>query len=137
MGACCDNIGGCNVRAAADCGSPSVFLGAGTGCVPNPCGSPAEGACCDDQGTCTAVREVACEGDFLGVGRPCMPNPCPPPPPTCPADFNESGEVSVQDIFDFLAAYFSGDPDADFNGQGGLSVQDIFDFLAAFFTPCT
>ncbi len=33
-----------------------------------------------------------------------------PPPPACPADFNNSGSVSVQDIFDFLAAYFAGCP---------------------------
>jgi hypothetical protein len=28
----------------------------------------------------------------------------------CPADFNNSGQASVQDIFDFLAAYFTGCP---------------------------
>ncbi len=54
----------------------------------------------------------------------------------CPADFNNSGDVSVQDIFDFLAAYFGNDPGADFNNSGIISVQDIFDFLAAYFTPC-
>jgi len=27
---------------------------------------------------------------------------------SCPADFNCSGDISVQDIFDFLAAYFTG-----------------------------
>ncbi len=56
--------------------------------------------------------------------------------PTCPADFNGVGGVTVQDIFDFLAAYFSNDPSADFNGVGGVTVQDIFDFLAAYFTGC-
>lgn len=61
---------------------------------------------------------------------------CPPDPPDCPADFNNSGNVSVQDLFDFLAAFFSGAPQADFNGVGGITVQDLFDFLAAFFTPC-
>lgn len=54
----------------------------------------------------------------------------------CHADFNRSGAVSVQDIFDYLAAYFAGDPCADFNHSGAVSVQDIFDFLAAYFTPC-
>jgi hypothetical protein len=54
----------------------------------------------------------------------------------CAADFNCSGAVSVQDVFDFLAAYFSGDARADFNGAGGVSVQDIFDFLAAYFAGC-
>ena len=54
----------------------------------------------------------------------------------CRADFNQMGGLSVQDIFDFLGAYFSGDLAADFNGVGGLSVQDIFDFLEAYFTGC-
>jgi glucose/arabinose dehydrogenase len=57
-------------------------------------------------------------------------------PVVCPADFNGVGGVSVQDIFDFLAAYFAADPRADFNGVGGISVQDIFDFLAAYFAGC-
>ena len=55
--------------------------------------------------------------------------------PCCKAEFNHAGGVSVQDIFDFLAAYFAGDPSADING-GGVSVQDIFDFLAAYFAGC-
>jgi hypothetical protein len=49
------------------------------------------------------------------------------------ADYNDSGVVSVQDIFDFLAGYFAGEACADFNGSGTISVQDIFDFLAAYF----
>jgi hypothetical protein len=57
-------------------------------------------------------------------------------PVRCPADFNGSGVVSVQDIFDFLAAYFASDPAADFNGSGAVSVQDIFDYLAAYFAGC-
>jgi hypothetical protein len=52
------------------------------------------------------------------------------------ADFNGNGVRSVQDIFDFLAAYFSHDPRADFNASGVISVQDIFDFLAAYFSGC-
>jgi hypothetical protein len=42
----------------------------------------------------------------------------------------------VQDIFDFLAAYFAGNPRADFNHSTTISVQDIFDFLAAYFAGC-
>ncbi len=55
--------------------------------------------------------------------------------PDCAADFDASGVLAVQDIFDYLAAWFAGDPRADFNG-GGLSVQDIFDYLAAWFGGC-
>jgi hypothetical protein len=59
-----------------------------------------------------------------------------PVPPPCPADFNNSGGVTLQDIFDFLSAYFAGLPTADFNGVGGITVQDIFDFLSAYFAGC-
>jgi hypothetical protein len=54
----------------------------------------------------------------------------------CPADINAQGGVTVQDIFDFLAAYFGSQPLADFNGAGGITVQDIFDFLTAYFSVC-
>jgi hypothetical protein len=57
--------------------------------------------------------------------------------PACPADFNASGTTNVQDIFDFLAAWFAADPRANINGVGGVTVQDIFDFLAAWFAGCT
>jgi subtilisin-like proprotein convertase family protein len=58
------------------------------------------------------------------------------PPCLCRADFNNSGAVTVQDIFDFLGAYFSALPSADINGVGGVTVQDIFDFLALYFQGC-
>lgn len=54
----------------------------------------------------------------------------------CPSDFNQSGSTTVQDIFDFLSAYFVGDPRADINGAGGVTVQDIFDFLSYYFLGC-
>jgi uncharacterized repeat protein (TIGR01451 family) len=57
-------------------------------------------------------------------------------PPACVADFNGSGGVSVQDIFDFLAAYFSADARADVNHSGAITVQDIFDYLAVYFAGC-
>ena len=59
-----------------------------------------------------------------------------PAPPTCPADFNGVGGVTVQDIFDFLGAWFQNDARADFNGAGGITVQDVFDYLSAWFTGC-
>ena len=57
-------------------------------------------------------------------------------PSACVADFNNSGSATVQDIFDFLAAYFSNSPSADVNNSGAVTVQDIFDFLAAYFIGC-
>jgi predicted outer membrane repeat protein len=57
-------------------------------------------------------------------------------PHTCAADFNGSGALTAQDIFDFLNAWFNGSPNADFNNSGSLSPQDIFDFLNAWFNGC-
>ncbi len=53
----------------------------------------------------------------------------------CAGDFSGDGVLSVQDIFDFLNAWFAGSPGGDFNG-GGLGVNDIFDFLNAWFAGC-
>lgn len=48
------------------------------------------------------------------------------------ADFNRSGDVTVQDIFDSNGAYFSGAVASDTNNSGDRSVQDIFDFLTVY-----
>jgi hypothetical protein len=72
--------------------------------------SPAPGACCVGA-ACTTTTSAACTGLFLGSGTVCAPvvrggtvNAC------CKADVNNSGSVSVQDVFDFLAVYFAGCP---------------------------
>ncbi len=54
----------------------------------------------------------------------------------CPPDYNCDGLTTVSDIFDFLAGWFAGNPNANFNGIGGIDVQDIFAFLAAWFAGC-
>ena len=56
-----------------------------------------------------------------------------PGTPYC-IDVNGDLVVTVQDIFDFLSAWFTGN--ADFNRSGGTEIQDIFDFLNAWFTGC-
>jgi hypothetical protein len=101
------------------------------------CGGPATGACCSGS-TCTVLTAAACTGantSYKGDGTVCnapgnLTSPC------CKADFNQSGSITVQDIFDFLAAYFTVNPQADINGVGGITVQDIFDYLAAYFAGC-
>ena len=73
----------------------------------------------------------------IGVNGPndlnadAVPDSC-----SCRANFNGVNGLSVQDIFDFLAAFFQGLPAANFNGVNGITVQDIFDFLAAYFAGC-
>ena len=55
------------------------------------------------------------------------------------ADINSSGDLSVQDIFDYLTLYFANAPlpnTGDFNQSGEITVQDIFDFLSAYFSGC-
>ncbi|MBY0312516.1 MAG: hypothetical protein K2W85_10625 [Phycisphaerales bacterium] len=59
----------------------------------------------------------------------------PSTPAPCAADFNNSGGLDFNDIFDFLNAWFANLPTAYFNG-GALDVQDIFDFLNAWFAGC-
>jgi hypothetical protein len=54
----------------------------------------------------------------------------------CPADFNCDGAPTVNDIFDFLNAWFAGNNKADINGTSSLEVQDIFDFLTTWFAGC-
>jgi hypothetical protein len=39
-------------------------------------------------------------------------------------------------VFDLLGAYFSSPPAADLNRSRAVSVQDIFDFLSAYFAGC-
>lgn len=56
--------------------------------------------------------------------------------PWCPVDIDRSGIVSSNDIFEFLALYFAGDPRADFNRSGAADAGDLFSFLNAFFEGC-
>lgn len=54
--------------------------------------------------------------------------------PACRCDWNLSGGVSLQDLFDYLTSYFNGH--GDFGGDGMSTVQDLFDFLACWFGGC-
>ena len=54
----------------------------------------------------------------------------------CHADFNSSGHLELQDVFDYLDAWFNGERGADFNKSGSLELQDIFAFLSAWFAGC-
>ncbi|MCC6320039.1 MAG: hypothetical protein IT438_01215 [Phycisphaerales bacterium] len=96
-------------------------------------GVAVRGACCNGT-ACTLVAPAACAAGYAGdntvCGTPGNPTAC------CRANFNGMGGVSVQDVFDFLGAYFGNQPAADFNGSGGVSVEDVFSFVGAWFAGC-
>jgi len=54
----------------------------------------------------------------------------------CAADFNGANGLTLQDLFDFLDAYFRNDVRADYNGAGGVDIQDVWDYLGGYFVGC-
>lgn len=56
--------------------------------------------------------------------------------PGCTADFNGDGTATLQDLFDYLGAYFAGSSSADIDGSGSVTLQDLFDFIGAWFAGC-
>lgn len=58
---------------------------------------------------------------------------------SCPADFDRNGDLTPDDLSDFIGAFFT--PDApvaglDFDGDGLVTPDDLADFLAAYFSGC-
>lgn len=54
----------------------------------------------------------------------------------CPADLTHDRIVTIEDVFEYLRAYFGQQPDADFNGDGVMTLEDLLTFLAAWFEGC-
>lgn len=55
---------------------------------------------------------------------------------SCRADWDISGQVRPEDVPAFIDSWLVRDPRADFNRLDGPSLQDLFDFLTAYFTGC-
>jgi hypothetical protein len=140
-GKCCLPDGSCQLTPnatignAAACAAANGTYTAGGVCEPNTCPATANIACCRGA-TCILVPAAQCVGaNQFNTGASACNAPGNNTMPCCKADFNHVGGVTVQDIFDFLSAYFTGNPLADFNG-GGVTVQDIFDYLTGYFSGC-
>lgn len=69
--------------------------------------------------------------DMDGNGTPdeCEHSPC-------PADFNGSGHVDIEDFSSFLIAFGSQDADFDLDGSGSVDLGDFSLFLVAFGSSC-
>lgn len=70
-----------------------------------------------------------------------------PPPPDCPPDVNDDGEVDILDFLDFIDSFGTCDSlpapctgtsgvSADYNGDTLVDILDLLDFLDAFGTGC-
>ena len=54
----------------------------------------------------------------------------------CRADFDCSGALTGQDVWDFVGAWFAGEARADYDGIGGVTITDIFAFLGEWLAGC-
>jgi hypothetical protein len=133
-GTCCTLSGTCAVTCSNACtGTWQPFPGGYSAPCSMPMCTPPLGACCSGA-TCLLASSGGCPGVFSGANTACSSSGvvvC------CAADFNKVGGITVQDIFDYLTAWFAGAANTDINGVDGVSVQDIFDYLNAWFAGCS
>src|SRR5262249_17608374 len=91
-GACCKPDGTCAISSQTGCTSTTTvggvviagyggtYQGNGTPCPPSPCPAAPVGACCHDDGSCTATSSAACTsytGAWHGAGSVCLGVACP------------------------------------------------------------
>jgi hypothetical protein len=55
---------------------------------------------------------------------------------SCPADFDGSGFVDIEDYTTFVLAFEAGTEDADFDGSGFVDIEDFTGFVLAFENGC-
>jgi len=137
QGACCA-LGACTVTGEGACLAGNGEWTFAATCSPTFC-PQSSGACCitgscfiNTPAECAAIGAGAVwSGPDTTCGTTGNPTTC------CPANFNMVNGLGVQDLFDFLLAWFAGTPAADFNGVNGVGIQDLFDYLVAYFSGCS
>jgi hypothetical protein len=138
-GACCTTAGGCAFVTSATCiQAAGRWQGAGVTCGQVSCST---GACCTGQ-TCSITAVGGCSGSFKGGGSTCVGWPD-NPLTCCVANFDQVNNVSPDDLFAYLDAWFvqsgmtgSGHT-ADLTGNDLVDPDDLFFFLDAWFTGCS
>ncbi len=139
LGACC--MGAFCIAGVMQAGCAlegGVYMGDNTVCSPNPCQAQLTGACCTSTG-CSVLTPEACAaaaGSYKGHSAPCVGWSTGNPITCCIANFNQVNGVTVQDIYDYLIAWFNAAPSTDVNGMNGVTVQDIFDYLTLWLQGC-
>jgi hypothetical protein len=135
---CCSGSGACSMLLPSACAATGGVTGApGVACPAGPCSQL--GACCNGA-ICQFIPAALCiesHTHISGAGSACNA-PGNHTTPCCRADYNQSGSLAVQDIFDYLNDWFAGNPTTSFiaNGLGAPTIQDVFDYLNAWFTGC-
>lgn len=97
----------------------------------------AVGACCTGS-TCTVMDQLDCGGaatSFAGRATVCA-EPGRIGDSCCPADFDQNGQASLQDLFDYLAAWGAKDSKANADGLEGVELGDLMLFLQAYLGGC-
>ncbi len=138
QGACCNVVvGTCSVSSQSACGQAAHDWYGGAACSPESCAAPA--ACCTTSGLCRRLTQTRClveQGVWLD-GETCIAAPCSVAArATCRADFDQSGQADVADVFGYFSAWLALDPRADFNASDHIDAADIFDFLSAWLSGC-
>ena len=54
----------------------------------------------------------------------------------CPADFSRTAGVTIDDLFMYMNAYFTGNTRADFDRENGVTIDDLFLYINAWFVGC-
>ncbi len=136
-GACC--VGSeCSIRIQFSCTALDGTWTLGGTCASTPCTAPISGACCRGV-LCSITTPAACTGTNTTFNGAPLCNPSGNnSSPCCRADFNHVNGLSIQDIFDYLNAWFAGSltTDTENNGAGPLTIQSIFNFLNLWFAGC-
>ncbi len=143
-GACCLPLGNCITTTQGSCAAQGgVFQGVGTSCATANCPQPT-GACCLSNGFCLQLTQTDCNGipgsSFKGPLTTCVDGNgngqadiC---ESQCPADFDHSGFVDIEDYTAYVGAFEAGTPDADFDGSGFVDIEDFTGFVFAFEAGC-